>query len=135
MEVVVDVLFVCAGEFLLSCKDDLTRGVEKSGVVLLCKEDLVVRVGNGSRTPEMQVGAEDCASVRGEFDACFVQDCEEVLCYGDVGAAAGDDWLAVAENAVSVAKKDAKETGADYGLEKGGPGELDVLHFGITRDV
>lgn len=39
-----------------------------------------------------------------ELGVCTVQDCEDVLCFGDAGAVAGDDRVAVAEDAVSVTK-------------------------------
>lgn len=39
------------------------------------------------------------------------------------------------DDAVSVTKEEAKETGGDDGLKEGGDGKLGGLHSGIGRDV
>lgn len=83
----------------------------------------------------MEFGGGDCPSVAGEFGACSVQDCKNVLCFDDVGAVAGDDWMEVAEDAVSVTRDEAKETAIKDGLEKAGDGELRGFHSGFARHV
>lgn len=62
--------------------------------MLSCEEGLVVSAESGGRAREMKNSAIDCASVVGEFPACFVQECENVLCFGHAGAEAEEDWVA-----------------------------------------
>lgn len=68
----------------------------------------------------------DGASLAEEFGTCSVQECEEVLCFGNVGAVAGHDLVAVANNAVSITDEKAKE---------GEKGELGERNFKFARDV
>lgn len=64
-----------------------------------------------------------------------MQECEVVPCFGNVGAVAGVDWVAVAENGVSVTERVAEETEIEDGLEQGTDGELGEPDFGIAKDV
>lgn len=50
----------------------------------------------------MEVGTKGCAFAEGWFGACSVQECDNVLCFQDVGAVARNDWVAAAENGVSI---------------------------------
>lgn len=45
----------------------------------------------GGRTRMVGDGTRDSASIPGEFEACSVQDCEGVLCFGEVSALGDDD--------------------------------------------
>lgn len=54
---------------------------------------------------------------------------KKVICFVSVGAVAGNDRAAAAENVVSVKKGEAGETGVGDGLEKNGDGEPGELHF------
>lgn len=91
--------------------------------------------GGRGRTRKVEFGAEDCASVAEQFGTCSMQDCENVLYFGTVGARAKDDWMAVVKDAVSVTKEKSEETGVKDGLEKSGDGDLRMLIFKISRDV
>lgn len=64
----------------------------------------------------------------------FLQNCETILCFGDVEAVAGENRVAVGESAVSATKKEAEETEVKDGLKYGGDGALVELHFRIAKD-
>lgn len=98
-------LLVCAGEVGLSCKECLVLVVEKSGVLLSCEEGPVVSAGKGRKRVKVEIRARDCASVATEIETCSMQKCKDIICFGDFGAVAGNNGVALAENAVSVAKK------------------------------
>lgn len=51
-----------------------------------------------------------------------VQDCLKVLCSSLVGSVAPDDWVAVAEHAVSVTQEEIEKTGVNGRPEKAGDG-------------
>lgn len=82
----------------------------------------------------MGVGEGDYTPVARKFRACSVQDFVDVLCFEYDGAEAGYDWMATAEDAVSVTEAEAEKIGVDDGPEERRVGELDGLYFGIARD-
>lgn len=51
----------------------------------------MLSAGSSGRTWELEVGAEGCAPVAGEFAAWSMQYCKNVLCFGDVGKVAKAD--------------------------------------------
>lgn len=53
-----------------------------------------------------------------KLGACIVKDCEKVLCSRDVGAVAGDNSMAVEEDAVSAAKEIVEKTVINDGPEE-----------------
>lgn len=59
----------------------------------------------------------------------------EVVCFGYVGAVAGDDEVAVAKIVMNVREREAQETGVEDGLEKDGDRELNKLNFRIAGDL
>lgn len=85
------VLFVCACEFALSCKEDTMSGAGKSVVVSWGAESSVLSAKSGGRTMKMRVGGGDRASVTGEFRSCSLQTCENVLCFRDFCAVSLND--------------------------------------------
>lgn len=98
------------------------------------REGLALRAGSGTRLRKVEIGARGCISVAEEFAACLLQECGDVPCFGDVCTVAGDDWVTVASEAVSITRREAKETVVKNGLEEGKDGELGKLHFGFRRD-
>lgn len=44
----------------------------------------------------VEIEAEACAFMTGEFGTCSMQEYEEALCFGDVGSVAEGGWVAVA---------------------------------------
>lgn len=91
--------------------------------------------GKEGRTREVKAGAKRRASVEWNSGSCFVQDCNVVLCFWDVGAVAEGDWAAVAEDAVSVTEGKHEETRVMNRLQEAENGELGDLHSGFARDV
>lgn len=91
LESIVGVPLVCASEFGLLCQEGLLLSMEKSEVVLLRGEGLVLSTGRGATKGEVEVKVGDCASVAGKLEANSVQACENVVCFNDVGAVPGDD--------------------------------------------
>lgn len=81
-----------------------------------------------SRGREMEVGVGDGASAAGDFGACSVRECEDVHCFRDVGAVAGEDWVTVAEAAASITGDETAEARAKGGMEKGEDAQLSKLH-------
>lgn len=69
-----------------------------------------------------------------EFGAYSMQECEDVFRHGDIGAVAGHDQGAVAEDSVSVTDGKTKKTGVKKGLKESGDGELKELTFRIAKD-
>lgn len=96
-------------------------------MVLSCGHGLVLSVGSWGKTKKMEVGAGSCASLAENFGVRSVQDCQEDLCFEDVGAAAGDDCMEVAEGAVNVTKRETGKTGVEDKLEEGGESKLSRL--------
>lgn len=103
-------------------------------MALSCEEGFLLSAGSGGRRKEVEVGAGDCASVTGEFRACPVQACEDVLCFEEVSPVAEDDWVALGDT-VGVTVEKAEKSRFKEGLEEGGDGKLGELHFGTVRDV
>lgn len=118
-----------------SCKKGLVYSVEKSRVIVLFGESLMLSVGGGGRTTEMDVRERDCAAVAYKFGARSVQDYEDLFCFRNVGTVARDDWGAVPEDAMSVTESQAEETQPENGLEDGGDGELCKLCSGFVTHV
>lgn len=135
MQIIVGLLLVCVGESELWSEKGLVCGVEKSKVVLSYGESLVLNGKSGDRAGRVNVGAVDFASVPGQSEACFVQDCKVVLCFEDVSAVAGDDNVIVAEYAVNVREGEAGGAGLNCEMEEAGNVELTELGFGIAEDV
>lgn len=128
-------LLDCAGGFPLLCEKGPMCAVRMSGAVLLCGEGLVLSADSERRIEEMKIDAGDCASLAREFGTCLVQDCKDATCFGDVGAAARDDCVAVPHNALSVTKRKAEKTLVKDALAEGGDFNLEELRFGFARNV
>lgn len=79
----------------------------------------MINAGSGGRTGEMEVGGGDCASVAEKLEACSVPECEKVPGLENVGAVDGDDWVALAKNALGVTEGQARKTGVKERLQKG----------------
>lgn len=62
-----------------------------------------------------------------------MQKFEDVLCFGDVGAVGGDDWMEVAEDAVCVLGGQTEKTVVRVGLKENGDGDLSELHYEIMK--
>lgn len=60
-------------------------------MILLCEDSVVASAKSEGRTREVEVRAEDCASVAAEFRVSSAQNCVDVPCFEDVGAVAGAD--------------------------------------------
>lgn len=73
--------------------------------------------GRRCRAGEEKVGSENCAPLAGKPGAKSVQDCEDVLCLGTVGAVAGNERVSVVEDAVSVMEEDAEKNRVKDGLQ------------------
>lgn len=86
------------------------------------------------RKRELKVGAGDYAFVERKFEACSVEDCNNVRCSGKLGPAAGDDWFAVLEDAVSVTEGEPESTAVKDELKENGDGKLDELMLRIGRE-
>lgn len=71
----------------------------------------------------------------GEFEACSLQECENVHCFKDVGAVSENECLAVAKDAESIIEEESEESEVKNGLERGGYGELGALHSEFAEDV
>lgn len=91
--------------------------------------------GSGSRTKKKGFGAGDCTSVPAKFGECAVQKCDDVLCFGDVGAPASGERVAVVPDAVSVTRGRVAETRVKIGLERDTGNGLGELYFETVRDV
>lgn len=72
---------------------------------------------------------------RGGSRACSVRECEDVLCFEDVGAVALDDWTAFLENAVGLTESKVEKTGVKDELMGSEDTRLGELHFGISREI
>lgn len=71
----------------------------------------------------------------GELGECSVQEWKDAVYSEDIGAVAGDYWMAVAKDAASVTEGEAEVARVKDELKKGGNGELSELQFGIARDI
>lgn len=123
------VLLTCGDGFRLLCKKALVRHVAKNRMVSSCGEGLMLNARSGGKKRKVEVGTGDCASVARTFRACAVQNSEGIHCFADVGAVAGADCMAVANDFVSVMNEGSEDTGVKAGLEEGRHGKLDELHF------
>lgn len=111
---------------------DVRRAKERSGAVV--QRESGARCGEGGETMGMEVGAGDCASLAEECSSCSVQDCENIFCFREACAVAGDDWMAMAETALVIAKGEARKTRVKSRVEKSGDGKVGELHFGVARE-
>lgn len=75
------------------------------------------------------------ASVAEKCRACSMQECEDVLRLGYVGAVAEDDWMAVAEVALKITEREVEEIGDRDGTEETVDGEQGEFFSGLARDV
>lgn len=78
--------------------------------MLSCEEKLAFNAASTDRTSTVKVGAGDSTSVAEKSSVCAVQDCESVLCFWSVGAAAGNTLVVQAQNAVSITDEEAGNT-------------------------
>lgn len=95
----------------------------------------MVEAGNRRWTTEMKVGTGDCASLTEKLMTCSVQDCKNVLLFGDFGAAAKTDLVAAEKDAMSVSEEECNRAAVMNGLGKTGDGELGELRSGSAEDV
>lgn len=68
---------------------EVRRRKQRSGAVV--ERGCGTECAEWGREKRAEVGAVDCASVSGESEVWSVQDCQDVLCFGGVGAVAGED--------------------------------------------
>lgn len=92
---------------------------------------MVLSVGAAGTARELNIGMEDYLSVAGEHGTHFVQNCEDVLCLGDVDKMAGDECIAVAKDTVRVTREKTKKTRV---RKKAGYGGLAELDFGFATN-
>lgn len=103
--------------------------------MLSCGEGPELSAKNGGCIKNVRHGAGYCALAAQEFERRFLLNCEDFLCFRDVGAEDGDDLAAVDEDAVSVTKCSVIQYGVKTELQESGDGKLSELHFGMPRDV
>lgn len=111
----------------MSCGDWRSVSVLRRGSVAACSDCGLEKGVEG------KVGLS--TSVAEVFETFSVRDSEDIFCLADVCAVADTDWVAVAENILSVTKGVAEKTGVKNGLEKVGDRKLDELYSGLARDV
>lgn len=88
-------------------------------MMLSSAEVLMLRARSGGKAGKLDDEAKDCASVAVEFGACFLQDCENVLCFGNVDKVSTDSFLAAVENAVTVKEEKVEESRVKNKLKEG----------------
>lgn len=131
---IVGELFLCVGEFGLSCKKSLAWDMEISVVVLSRGHGLLQCAGSGGGRRKMEVGERDDSSVAGELGTCSMEYRGNVPCFWNVVAVVGDDRIAVAYDAVSVTDGEVEEAGVKDGMQEFANGALSELHSGVARD-
>lgn len=104
-------------------------------MVLSCEEGLVLSAWGAEKTKQVEVRAGVCAFMAAEIGTCSLQHCENVLCLRSVGAVLGDDWVAVAENAMSVTEERPEKLEVKHELKNPGGGDLSELHSRLAKDV
>lgn len=135
LEGVLGVLLVGTGDFGLAFEKSVLGVLEKDRLVSSGREGLFLCTGRWGGKVEVEAGTGDGASVAGGFGASAVRECEDVFGFRNVCAVAGNDWVTLAEDTVSVAKGEADERGREDGLEEVGDGKMGELEFGIAGDV
>lgn len=127
-------LLVDTGDFGIACGKSILGVPKEDGVDGPAGGGLLLCIRSGGGNVEMGAKARYRASAAEGFSACTMGDAENVFCFRNGRAVAGDDGGAPMVVAMSVAKSGADEREAENGLEEVGEGELGKLDSGTAGD-